>query len=125
MKKLITTAFLAGLATISMVGNAQADTKFQAQQAKPQFNLKPATGIPKPAQCAPGFTVIGKKLIQHEGKKWYEYSCAREIVINRTCNQDTQVTDVKDNIISLPSDGKSKKSKIRLSYKCFNYVPVE
>ena len=78
----------------------------------------------KPATCSPGFQVVGKKLVEHEGQKWYEYTCAREEVIVRQCNPDTQVHDIKDKISSLPSDGKSKKSKLQMAYKCFNYVAV-
>lgn len=96
--------------------------EFKAQKASPTFT---ATAAAKPATCGKGFTAVGKKLINHEGKKWYEYTCARQEVIIRTCNADTQVTNVKNNFISLPSDGKSKNSKLNMSYKCFNYVPVE
>ncbi|WP_101759126.1 hypothetical protein [Oceanicoccus sp. KOV_DT_Chl] len=104
---------------------SQADgMKLQAKSASPKVGFQ-AAGAAKPATCAQGFTPIGIKLQQHEGKKWYEYQCVSEQSINRICNADTQVTDVNDKIVSLPSDGKSKKSKIQLSYKCFNYVPVE
>lgn len=118
----ITSTITISLLSVSM---AQADLQIKAQKATPKMGSFAAHGAPKPATCGPGFTAVGKKLVTHEGKKWYQYTCARQETIIRTCNADTDVTDVKDKIISLPSDGQSKKSKLQLSYKCFHYVPVK
>jgi len=120
--KLISLVIVAASISFS-VANAE-EMQIQAQQAKPQLKIQ-ASGAAKPPTCAVGFTPVGMKLVEHEGKKWYEYSCVREEIINRTCNTDTQVYDVNDKFISLPSDGVSKKSKLQMQYKCFNYVPVE
>ena len=102
-----------------------ANPTLQATEAKPKLQVQTMAGMPKAATCAKGFTVVGKKLMKHEGKSWYEYTCARQETIVRTCNADTDVTDIKNDIVSLPSDGQSHNSKLQLSYKCFNYVPVE
>ncbi len=112
------------VAVTLILGAAHAETQLQATPVKPQMKLQ-ATSVAKPPQCAPGFTPVGQKLVQHEGKSWYEYTCARQEIINRTCNADTEVTDINDKFTSLPSDGVSKKSKLTMSYKCWNYVPVE
>lgn len=120
--KMISVTLLASVIATSI---AQAEgLQLKAQQAKPTANFQ-AAGAPKPPACAQGFTPVGMKLQEHEGKKWYEYQCAYQQNINRTCNADTDVTEVKDQIISLPSDEQSHKSKMMLSYKCFHYVPVK
>lgn len=95
---------------------------FQAADAKLKLQ---AAGAPNPASCATGFTPVSKKLVQHEGKAWYQYTCARQETIVRSCNADTEVIEVKNDIISLPSDGQSQNSKLQLSYQCFHYVPVK
>lgn len=121
------TALFAGLVLGSlMAAQAVANPGLNATQAKPSLQLQ-ATAVskPLPAVCGKGFTPVGMKLVQHEGKAWYEYTCARQEDIVRTCNADTDVTDVKDNIVSLPSDGTSRNSRLQLSYKCFRYVPVK
>lgn len=124
MKTMLKTATVMMAALLFGAALAQAEMPIKAQKAKGGITFQ-ATGAPKPPVCAQGFTVVGKKLITHEGKKWYEYTCAYQKVVTRICNPDTQVYDVKDKFVSLPSDGKSKKTKIQMSYKCYNYVPVE
>jgi len=113
----------AALFSVSVLGQAEG-LQLQAKKVQPKPVITAVT-VAKPATCAPGFVAIDKKLVSHEGKKWYEYSCVQQKVINRTCNADTSVIDVDDKFVSMPSDGKSKKSKLYMSYKCFNYVPVE
>jgi hypothetical protein len=125
MRNTVTTVFTALTLAYLSAGSAQAELNLQANQAKPAMKLQATTGIPKPPTCASDFTPVGIKLVKHEGKQWYEYSCAREETIVRSCNADTDVTAVKNDIISLPSDGKNQNSKLQLSYKCFHYVPVK
>lgn len=126
MKNIIKTFSYTVVISMLLVSSAHAELKLQAKTLTPKpIGAIAAQAVAKPATCASGFVAVGKKLVQHEGKKWYEYTCAHEEVINRVCNTDTQVIDVKDKFISLPSDGQSKKSKLQMSYKCFNYVPVE
>lgn len=116
----------AGLLMSSLLAaQALAGPTFQATQAKPNLQVQAAAGVPLPAVCGKGFTPVGQKLVKHEGKAWYQYTCARQEDIVRTCNADTDVTDVKDSIVSLPSDGTSQNSRLQLSYKCFHYVPVK
>ena len=124
MQTIIKTLTCAAIVSSLCFSVAQADMQLNTQKAKPKMSIA-AQGAAKPAVCGAGFTAVGKKLVTHEGKKWYEYTCAYQKTITRVCNSDTQVTDIKDKIVSLPSDGQSKKSKIQMSYKCFNYVPVE
>ncbi|AKH19134.1 hypothetical protein [Sedimenticola thiotaurini] len=112
-------AFSAGL-----IGTALAAPQNQAKPVVPKLVLS-ATQIVKPAQCGAGFTPINIKLMEHEGKKWYQYDCAQQKVIKRTCNADTDVIKVKNRFIDLPSDGQNNDSKMYLSYTCFNYVPVK
>lgn len=112
--------FMGALLALQAFGNPS----FQAAGATPKLQLQ-ATGTAKPATCAAGFTPVGKKLVQHEGKAWYQYTCARQETIVRSCNADTDVIEVKNDIISLPSDGQSQNSKLQLSYQCFHYVPVK
>ncbi|MGD2118643.1 MAG: hypothetical protein PVG66_09800 [Chromatiales bacterium] len=124
MNDFVKSAALILVTSAVMVAVAKADVKLQASQVHPTLQLQSVSPT-KPATCAPGFIPVDKKLVEHEGKKWYEYNCVHQEVINRTCNMDTQVTNVKNDFVSLPSDGKSKKSKLMMSYKCFNYVPVK
>jgi len=123
MKSTITTLTAVILSAGLLAGNVQADgMTFKAQKTKTTFHVATAA---KPAVCGQGFTAVSKKLVEHEGKKWYQYTCAREETIIRVCNTDTDVIDVKNQFISLPSDGTSQNSKLRMSYKCFKYVPVK
>ncbi len=97
---------------------------FQAKKVTKKATITQAN-IPKPPKCATGFTVVGKKLITHEGNKWWEYTCAYQKTVTRICNADTVIDDIKNKFISLPSDGQSSKTKVQMSYKCINYNPVE
>ncbi|UTA48945.1 hypothetical protein L1F30_05210 [Simiduia sp. 21SJ11W-1] len=125
-RKLHHTIAMAGLIASALItAQSLANPTLNATSAKPKFQVQVAGAIPKPAACAQGFTPVSKKLIKHEGKAWYEYTCARSETIVRTCNPDTDVTNIKNDIVSLPSDGTSHNSKLNLSYKCFRYVPVE
>lgn len=99
-----------------------------ANNAKPkraQSNDMVKTTFIKPAVCASGYKVIGKKLINHEGKKWYTYQCVQQQNISPKCNADTDVIKVKNKFIGKPSDGVNNNFKVMMSYECFNYVPVE
>ncbi len=123
MKSSITTLTAVVFGIGLFASNLQADNRqYQAPKAKATFV---ATTAAKPAVCGEGFTPVSKQLVEHEGKKWYQYTCARQETIIRICNSDTDVTDVKNKFVSLPSDGTSKNSKLQMSYKCFKFVPVK
>jgi len=116
--------FCLALFSIGFIATVQAAPQIQPQMATPKTVLS-AVSMAKPAQCAAGFTPINLKLVEHEGKKWYQYDCVQQKVIKRSCNADTEVIKVKNQFVSLPSDGQSDNSKMYLSYSCFNYVPVK
>ncbi len=93
MKSSITTLAAAAISIGLFASSLQADgMQFKAQKAKPTFQ---ATAGAKPAVCGKDFTPVSKKLVEHEGKKWYQYTCARQETIIRVCNTDTDVTEVK------------------------------
>lgn len=115
-----------GIAAIAagFIGSVQAGSQIPTAQAIPKLKVA-ANHIVNPPQCAEGFTPINIKLVEHEGEKWYQYDCVQQKVIKRSCNADTEVTNVKNKFIDMPSDGKSNNSKLNLSYTCFNYIPVK
>lgn len=110
--------------SIGFAGAVLADQPIPGQTALPKLQVA-TDKLTIPAQCAPGFTPIKIKLIKHEGKRWYQYDCVQQKVIKRSCNADTEVINVKNQFVTLPSDGKSNDSKLFLSYGCFNYIPVK
>ena len=113
---IISVALLSTLFTVSAT---------HANDVNPKRAKITKTTFIKPAVCASGYKVIGKKLINHEGKEWYTYQCVQQQNITPKCNADTDVIKVKNKFVGKPSDGVNKNFKVMMSYECFNYVPVK
>ncbi|MEP3244483.1 MAG: hypothetical protein ABJN40_15200 [Sneathiella sp.] len=120
MKNKLSTALTVVLSatTLLIAGSALSAGADTVKRAPVKPVIKPVKALQAP-QCAPGFTVINKKLDTSATPAW-GYECVKQEKIITKCNTGLNKTALKIKTgVVIPVEGGASTTNVYYSYTCF------